>query len=68
MLPGLFDFLHRILPFLRRLNLGSGHRHNLDSRKITLEIGVEGEAVCLCDLTTFGIFEEDFEFSTGEGL
>jgi len=68
MLPGLFDFLHRILPFLRRLNLGGSHRHNLDSRKITLEIGVEGEAVCLRDLTTFGIFEEDFEFSTGEGL
>ena len=68
MFSRLFDFLHRILPFLCRLNLGSSHRHNLNSRKITLEIGVEGEAVCLCDLTTFGIFEENFELGAGQGL
>jgi hypothetical protein len=33
-----------------------------------LEVCVEGEAVCFGDFSALGVFDEDFEFCTGERL
>lgn len=63
MLAGFLDLFHGIFSFFRVFHFCSCHCHNLDTREIRLEANVEGETIGLGDLTTFGIFEEDFEFS-----
>jgi hypothetical protein len=68
MFSRLFNFFHRILPFLGRLHFCRCHSHNLDSCEIGLEVCVEGEAVRFGDFSALGVFDEDLEFRAGEGL
>ena len=68
MFPRLFNFLHRILSFFRRLHPCRRHSHNLDTGEIGLEVCVEGKAVCFGNFSALGGLGEDFEFGACEGL
>jgi hypothetical protein len=68
MFSRLFDFLHRVLPFLCRLHFCRCHSHNLDSCKIGLEVCVEGEAISFGDFSALGVFCENFKLGAREGL